>query len=133
MMRPLPTALAIAGLAAACMTSAALAHHSFAGEFDAAKPVHLKGKVHEMKWSNPHAWLYIDVEDEAGNVVTWGLEAKAANAMIRLGWRKEDVPVGAVLEVDAWQARNGTATASIESVTFADGRKLFVGSPKDSN
>jgi hypothetical protein len=110
----------------------ALAHHSFAAEFDRDKRISLTGTVTEMRWSNPHAWIYIDVEDEAGNVVNWALETRAANNLIRLGWRPQDVPAGAELIVDAFQARNDSPTASVESVTFSDGRELFVGAPSSS-
>jgi negative regulator of sigma E activity len=82
-----------------------------------------------MRWANPHAWIYIDVESDDGTVTNWALETRAANNLIRLGWRREDLPAGTELVVEAWQARNGTPTASIESVTFSDGRSLFVGSP----
>lgn len=105
----------------------AMAHHSFAAEFDADRPVSLKGSVTEMKWSNPHGWIYIDVRDENGEVTNWALETSAANALIRRGWRKEDLPAGTVLLVEGWQARNGSATANIRSVTFEDGRRLFAG------
>ena len=107
--------------------TAAQAHHSFAAEFDGDKPVQLEGKVTGMRWSNPHAWIFIDVEDASGNVVNWALETRGANGLIRRGWRKEDLPVGTVLKVDGWQARNGTPTASIATVTFTDGRTLFAG------
>jgi hypothetical protein len=104
-----------------------LAHHSFAAEFDADKPIKLTGTVTEMKWSNPHGWIYVDVKDEAGNVVNWALETSASNGLIRRGWRKEDLPPGTVLQIEGWQARNGSPTGNISSVTFPDGRKLFAG------
>jgi hypothetical protein len=83
-----------------------------------------------MKFSNPHSWVYISVETN-GNIVTWALEAGAANALYRRGWRKEDLPVGTVVKVEGWQARNGTATANVNTITFTNGRKLFAGSSNE--
>jgi hypothetical protein len=106
---------------------AARAHHSFSAEYDDKKPISLTGSVTLMRWSNPHAWIYLDVKGKNGKVVNWALETGGANALYRRGWRKEDLPVGTVLVVDGWQARNGTPTANALSITFKDGRKLFAG------
>jgi hypothetical protein len=81
-----------------------------------------------MKWSNPHAWIYLDVTGSDGKVVNWALETGGANALIRRGWRKDDLPPGTVLSIEGWQARNASPTANISSVTFEDGRRLFAGS-----
>jgi hypothetical protein len=106
----------------------AFAHHSFTAEFDTSKAIKITGKVTMMKWANPHAWIFIDVVDPKGKVTNWALETGAANSLIRRGWRKEDLPAGTVLVVEGWQARNGSPTANVSSITFMDGRRLFAGS-----
>lgn len=117
--------LATTALVAVFSAGTAVAHHAFAAEFDRDTPVKMTGNVTEMKWSNPHAWIYIDVEDDDGNVVNWAFETRAANNIIRLGWRPKDLPVGTILNVEGFQARNGSATASLAAATFPDGRTLF--------
>ena len=109
------------------LAESAFAHHSFSAEYDRSKPIKLVGKVTLVKFANPHAWIYIDVETN-GKIVNWALETGAGNALIRRGWRKEDLKVGTVLLVDAWQARNGKPAANVSTVTFSDGKRLFAGS-----
>ena len=106
----------------------AIAHHSFAAEFDESKPIKLSGTLTGMLWSNPHAWIYLDVTGADGKIQNWACETNGANGLFRRGWRKEDLPAGTTLVVDGWQARNGSLTVNVGTVTFPDGKRLFAGS-----
>ena len=106
----------------------AAAHHAFAAEFDANKPLILRGKVTEMEWINPHAWLHIDVKDADGKVVNWAIEAGAPNGLLRRGFNKNSLPVGTEVVVEGWQAKDGSYRANGSNITFPDGKKLFLGS-----
>jgi uncharacterized protein DUF6152 len=112
------------------MTAApAVAHHSFSAEFDITKVIKLTGKVTSMRWSNPHAWIYVDVQGDDGKVVNWAFETATANGLYRRGWRKEDLEPGTVVTVEGYLARNGTPTANASRITLPDGRRLFAGAP----
>jgi hypothetical protein len=120
--------LAAAAALVVIAAGAAFAHHSFSAEYDDKKPLKLTGAVTTMKWSNPHAWIYVDVKDKSGKVVNWAFETGGANALYRRGWRKEDLSPGTVLTIDAFQARNGRPTANATSILLPDGKRLFAGS-----
>src|SRR4029079_7470812 len=125
-MRKLFSAIAGAALVAAAVP--ALAHHSFAAEFDAKKPVTLEGVVTKMDWINPHSWIHIDVTAPGGEVQKWMVEGGAPNALLRRGWNKASLPAGTKIKVQGFQAKDGSYRANGRDITFEDGRKLFVGS-----
>jgi hypothetical protein len=103
------------------------AHHAFQAEFDQEKPVSLKGKVTRMEWINPHAWIHIEVPNPDGTVTNWMIECGSPNIMLRRGFTKESLEFGTELSVQGYRAKNGSNRANGSSVTFRDGRKLFVG------
>jgi hypothetical protein len=105
-----------------------IAHHAFSAEFDAAKPVKLQGKVVRMEWINPHTWIHVEVEGPAEVTGTWRVEGGPPNTLYRRGFTKNSLEPGTVIFVEGYQAKDGTQTANGREVTFADGRKLFLGS-----
>ena len=104
------------------------AHHSFAAEFDAKKPVKFRGTVTKMEWINPHAWIHVDVKGPDGKVVTWMVEAGTPNTLFRRGFTKNSLAPGTEILVEGYQAKDGSNKANGRDVTFPDGRKLFLGS-----
>ena len=104
------------------------AHHAFAAEFDAKKPVHFEGTVTKMEWVNPHVWLHIDVKKPDGNVENWAFEAGTPNVLFRRGFTKESLLPGTKVVVDGYQAKDGLKRANGRDLTFSDGRKMFLGS-----
>ena len=104
------------------------AHHAFAAEFDGNKPVNLRGTVSKMEWINPHAWIHVDVKDADGKVTTWMVECGSPNTLLRRGVTKASVTAGMEIVVDGYQSKDGSNRANGRDVTFADGRKVFLGS-----
>ena len=125
----------ITGLA---MTPAS-AHHAFGGEFDANRPVLLRGKIVKLEWVNPHSWIHVEVTKPDGSKEVWMVEGGSPNSLLRRGLTRDSLPIGTEIVVDGYQSRDHTLLrANGRNVTFTDGRKLFLGSsgpgepPKDA-
>jgi hypothetical protein len=112
----------------ALSTGTALAHHSFAAQYDANKPVTLKGTVSKIEWTNPHARFYVDVRDENGTVTNWNLELASPNVLVRNGWTRKSLNVGDEIVVEGSLAKDGSKMANARVVRLADGRRVFAGS-----
>ena len=110
----------------------ASAHHAFAAEFDADKPIDLKGTVTKIKWVNPHSWLYFDVADANGNVTNWGVEFGAPNQLAKIGLKKADVAPGTQVHIRGFLAKNGGPFGYSVFVTLPDGRKFQTGGAGDA-
>ena len=126
--------LKTASAALVCLTlgsGAALAHHAFASEFDANRPVVLRGKVTRIEWVNPHAWIHIDQLMADGSVQQWRIEGGTPNALLRRGITKDSLKLGDQVVVHGFQSKDGlcnpTCRATGRDVTFLDGRKLLLG------
>jgi hypothetical protein len=119
------TLLLIAGIFAGATTVEA--HHSFAAEFDIDQPIKLRGTVSKVEFMNPHSWIHIDVKKDDGSLETWAIEGGTPNTLFRMGVNRNSLPVGSEIVVDGYRARDGSMRASGRDVTFADGRKIFLG------
>jgi uncharacterized protein DUF6152 len=122
--------IALAGLGLFISAVPVRAHHSFAAEYDAAKPVTLKGVVSKIEWTNPHARFYIDVKDESGTF-TWNLELASPNVLSRNGWTRKTLNVGDEITVQGSLAKDGSKMANARVVTLATGKRVFAGSSGD--
>jgi hypothetical protein len=119
------------GLMIAARSSSA--HHSFAAEFDAAKPFELTGTVTKLVWSNPHAWIYFDVTDETTKSVTsWAVELNSPNALLRAGWTRNSLKAGDVVTIEGSLAKDGSPTGNARSVVTSAGQRLFAGSSQNT-
>jgi len=128
----MPTKLTVVlMMVGACLAAAAAplrAHHAFAAEFDAKKPVHFTGTVTKMEWTNPHVWLHLDVKAKDGKTETWAFEAGTPSVLFRRGVTKESVKIGMEVTVDGYQAKDGSHRANGRDIKLADGRTMFLGS-----
>ena len=106
-----------------------LSHHAFSSEFDANKPVKLKGTGSRIEWINPHTWIHVDVKETDGKITKWMIEGGSPNALIRRGVTSQLLKVGMEVMVDGYQAKDGSSRANGRDITLADGRKLSVSSP----
>lgn len=105
-----------------------LAHHSFAAEYDARKPIKISGVVTKMEWMNPHARFYVDVKGPDGKVVNWNFELGAIPVLLKQGWRKDSLKQGDQITVEGSLAKDGSNSANARSVVLSDGRRVFAGS-----
>lgn len=121
----------LAGALALALQAPLLAHHSFAAEYDAGKPITLKGVVSRVEWTNPHARFYIDVKDENGTS-TWNLELASPNVLSRNGWTRRTLNIGDEITVQGAVAKDGSKMANARVVTLASGKRVFAGSSGDA-
>ena len=114
------TLTAVLGFGLLWTGAAVAAHHSFAAEFDASQPVTIRGNVTRVAWANPHVWVYLNVEDEDGNLVNWGFEMGAPHQVRNRGWDRDTLKAGDEIVVEGSRARNGSFRMNARSVTWAD-------------
>ena len=115
-------------LLALLMAVPARPHHAFAAEFDINRPIKLRGTVTKMDWINPHSWIHIDVKGPDGKVTSWMIEGGSPNVLLRLGFTKEALPPGSEIMLEGYQAKDGSNRGVGKTLSFTDGRKLFLGS-----
>jgi hypothetical protein len=122
--------VAVAGFAGLLLTAVPVAaHHSFAAEYDAAKPIKLTGTVTKIEWTNPHCYFYVDVKNESGKVETWALELGNPNALLRNGWTPKSVKIGDEVSVEGTRAKDGSLLGNARTmILMSTGQRLFAGS-----
>jgi hypothetical protein len=119
---------AIVGAGAMICAAPAWAHHAFAAEFDAKKPVHLEGVVSKVELINPHSWIHVDVKNADGTVTSWMVEAGSPNVLLRRGFTKATISTGTPVVVEGYQSKDGSQRANGRDITLPNGQKLFLGS-----
>jgi hypothetical protein len=125
--------LVLAGSILLALAAPLLAHHSFAAEYDATKPVKMTGTVTKVEWMNPHTWFYVDIKDEAtGQVANWGAEMGSPNALAREGWNRNTLKIGMKVSFEGTLAKDGSKKVNARNVTV-DGRKLGAASSEGVN
>jgi hypothetical protein len=124
-------AVLAAGIGLVVSVLPVLAHHSFAAEFDSAKPISLAGVVTRLDWMNPHIWVYLDTKDESGAVGHWQCEGGPPNTLTRQGWSKDSLKIGDQVTIDGFRAKDGTNTCNARSVKLPSGKNVFAGSAED--
>ena len=118
----------VAGLSLLAGAVPLLAHHSFAAEYDANKPIKITGVVTKMEWMNPHARFYVDVKDASGKVTNWNFELGAIPVLLKQGWRRDSLKAGDEVTVEGSMAKDGSNNGNARSVKLPDGRRVFGGS-----
>ena len=122
----------VCGTVLSLMAGPLLAHHSFAAEYDANKPIKITGTVTKVEWMNPHARFYVDVKDADGKVTNWNFELGAIPVLLKQGWKKDSLKAGDTVTVEGSLAKDGSKMANARKVTLPDGRRVFGGSSADA-
>jgi len=119
---------AMVGAGAVLLAVPAWAHHAFAAEFDAKKPVHLEGVVSKVELINPHSWIHVDIKNADGTMTSWMVEAGSPNVLLRRGFTKATIAPGTPVVVEGFQSKDGSMRANGRDITLPNGQKLFLGS-----